>query len=265
MMDQIENRIIEFFNRFDIRAEKIPESDEKTPDFFIEHKGDRILIELKSRFDSDELTEKRENDFKKGQIHEFNTMISRDNQTSNRVKDAYKQLKTQKKEYDADYCYIFLLASGFHPHTQFSKFEMNLYGIKEIMSVGDEIYKGHKKCFYYTHSDINRIRNIIDGAFIMMKDQFYRLCINNLSVNHHDSKESDFVKRFYPHVQDPLDQEGNGEAYIVEGDIDRSDEESVKSYISKRYGLKKFNAFDWPEFNATTQINLRELEEELNP
>ena len=261
-MNQNEKHIIDFFKTVGIYPEKIPVSSEKTPDFLIKHKEDNILIELKTKLDSDELIKKRENDFKKGETHEYITSISRDNPISNKIKKAYKQLKAQKKRYDADFCFIILLSAGYSKHTQFLKIETTLFGKKYIHPADEDSTIEGKEYFYFTNSDFNKYKDIIDGAFIIA-DQYCKLCINSLSANYPDFIKSDFVKTFHPYVIDPLVLEGKGEAFIVEGGVDRSDEHSVKKYICEKYGLKKIIAVDFPEYNYFFQINLKELKEGL--
>ena len=189
-------------------------------------------------------------------MYEHTAVIARNNPISKRISTAYKQLKAQKKKYDADYCYVFLLAAGFHQSVQLSKFETTLYGDKDIIPMGDEFHKGIKKCFYFTDSDFYQYKDTIDGALVL-GGEFSRLCINNLSVNYPDSKESNFVKAFHPNVLDPLDLEKIGEAYIVEGEINRSDDQAVTRYICEKYGLKKIVPFYWPQYDYTSQIKIK--------
>ena len=97
-MNQVENQVIEFFSLYGISAEKIPESSEKTPDFLVKLAGCKILVELKTKIDSKELIEKREDAFKKGEMYEHTAVIARNNPISKRISTAYKQLKAQKKK-----------------------------------------------------------------------------------------------------------------------------------------------------------------------
>lgn len=57
-MNELESKVIEYLSRFSIVAEKIHESNNKTPDFLI-NQEEKILIELKEKIDQDELYEKK--------------------------------------------------------------------------------------------------------------------------------------------------------------------------------------------------------------
>ncbi|GAB2190542.1 hypothetical protein MAH1_21500 [Sessilibacter sp. MAH1] len=57
-MNELELKVIEYLSRFSIVAEKIHESNNKTPDFLI-NQEEKILIELKEKIDQDELYEKK--------------------------------------------------------------------------------------------------------------------------------------------------------------------------------------------------------------
>lgn len=256
-MRREEDYIIDFFEAYDLKAEKIPESSEESPDFLVGLGDEKVLIELKTKNDSSDLLEKREKTFEKGEAHERTTVIGRHNAISKRIKKASSQLKSQKNKLDADYCFVFLLANGVYQGEQLGVFETSLYGDKDIIPMGDDFDKGIKKCYYYTNSDFFNNREILDGAFILGGD-FGRLCINSVSDNYSNVITSRFVETFRPGVLCPVEREAKSEAYLIDAPIDRSDENTLNNYLCEKYGLNKVVSFNWPLYTVTSQISMAE-------
>ncbi|MBE0377633.1 hypothetical protein [Pseudoalteromonas prydzensis] len=252
-MSREEDYIIDFFKAYDLKAEKIPESTEESPDFFIALGDEKILIELKTKIDSSDLIEKREEAFEKGEVYERMAVIGRNNAISKRIRKASSQLMSQKNKLNADYCFVFLLADGQYRSEQLGVFETSLYGDKDIIHMGDDFNKGIKKCYYYTNSDFFNNRSIIDGAFLL-GGEFGRLCINSVSENYSSAIKSRFVETFRPGVLCPIEQESKGEAYLIETPIDRLDENALKNYLCDKYNLNKIVPFNWPQITVTSQI-----------
>ena len=252
-----EDYVINFFSGYGLRAVKIPESSEESPDFLIECGDERILVELKTKVDNKDLIEKRERSFEKGEMFEKSTVIARNNAISKRIRKASDQLSTQKEKLEADYCYVFLLANGQYQSEQLGVFETSLYGDKHIIPMEDDFDRGIKKCFYYTNSDFFNNREVLDGAFIL-GGSFGRLCINSISSNYFEVVKSAFVDVFRPGVLDPVELEKKGEAYIADTAIDRSDDQALKAYLCEKYHLNKIVPFNWPQYAVTSRIKLTE-------
>lgn len=254
-MNGEENYIIDFFKVYGLTAEKIPESSDESPDFLIDCGNEKILVELKTKIDSTELLDRRENAFESGEAYERAAVIARDNAISKRIRKAAGQLKAQKNRLGADYCFVFLFANGVYKSEQLGVFETSLYGDKDIIPMGDDFDKGIKKCYYYTNSDFFNNRSVLDGAFIL-GENFARLCMNSVSGNHRHAIQSQFVETFRPGVLCPKERESRGEAYIIDDPVDRSDEDALNSYLCKKYGLNKIVPFNWPQFTVTSRIDV---------
>lgn len=254
-MSREEDYIIDFFKVYDLKAEKIPESSEESPDFLIKLGYENILVELKTKIDSSDLIERREEAFEKGEAYARTTVIGRHNAISKRIRKASCQLKSQKNKLGADYCFVFLLANGVYQSEQLGIFETSLYGDKDIIPMGDDFDKGVKKCYYYTNSDFFNNREILDGAFIL-SGNFGRLCINSVSENYSNTIKSRFVETFRPGVLCPIEREGKGEAYVIDAPIDRSDENALNNYLCEKYNLNKVVPFNWPQVTVTSKVKV---------
>ena len=63
-----ESEVIKYLEQFSVKASKIAESSEKTPDFII-HQEEIVLIELKEKFDTEEKHQNKENVLNAGDIY----------------------------------------------------------------------------------------------------------------------------------------------------------------------------------------------------
>lgn len=252
-----EDCIIEFFDNFGMKAIKIKESIEESPDFFIEFGSEKILVELKTKIDDNELIKRREQAFENDELFERATVIARSNSISKRIRKAADQLSAYKQKLGADYCYVFLVANGEYQSEQIGKFKTSLYGDKDIIPMGADFDRGIKKCYYYTNSDFFNNRKVLDGAFVL-GGNFVCLCINSVSDNYENVIKSDFVEVFRPGVLNPIELEDEGSAYIMDAPIDRANETALKKYLCEKYSLNHIVPFNWPQFAITSRINLTE-------
>jgi hypothetical protein len=250
-MNNNEEKIIDFFNSVELKAEKIPESSEETPDFLIDDGNDRILIELKTKTDSDDLKEQMNNSEK---IETF-TPLTRRNRLSAIIKKASHQLDAQKKKSEATFCFVFFLVEGIYSNRNSSQIQTTLYGDKEII---DQNGCNIKRCYYYTHSDFFNHRNILDGAFIFTEKEnggfTGRVCINDLSPNKNNVIKTNFINKFKPGIVNPNELESSGKVFILDAEIDRNDEEKKIEYLKEKYKLSKIIPFNYPEVAILSKI-----------
>lgn len=252
-MEGLEEWFSSVISSFGFHVEKIPESSSESPDFFVTDGSDRYLIELKTKLDSDDLVAERQEVLEKGEMYQRTTVLERTNTISGIIRKAARQLASKKDEYSADYCFICLHASGLGASEKITRYEVSLYGSKEIIHFdgGDP---NIKTCYYFTNSDFFNNKEIVDGALIL-GDKAGRLCLNNLSPRYKGLRDSSFVAAFYDGLVDPWHKEKNGQAYVVDGDLPRNDENGVLNYIREKYGLKKVVPFNWPLFSVLTRLD----------
>ena len=86
-----ESLIQQFFESLGYHVEKIPEGDDKSPDFLIEDGVSFYLLELKTKFPSEEQVEQRRKALDAGEAHLVIEPISRLNTLSGVIKKAKEQ------------------------------------------------------------------------------------------------------------------------------------------------------------------------------
>ena len=252
-MTKEEQLVVEFFKTFGYIAEKISESNEKSPDFIIENDGKKILIELKSKYDSDELLKKREIDLNLNGHHSHSTSMLRSNTISGIIKEGALQLDTLNQKINADECYLFFLSLGQFSHI-FNNIYSTLYGIMKISSD----YNNEpivKECFYYTFNDFYDYPSI-DGAFIYNLNSL-KLCINTFSKKYSLIKNSKFVTTFNKCLIDPLEKEKSGEIYVIDSSfINRNNYDELNKYLIDKYKLKNIICLPFTNYTLESTFSI---------
>ncbi len=106
-----EHYVIEFFKEAGVEATKIPESDEKTPDFQLVDEV-CILVEVKEKTDSAETISKREKTLRTSDVYENIQDTGYRNRLSGIIKHAAQQLRSQKNQTNSEFCFLFLIMNG---------------------------------------------------------------------------------------------------------------------------------------------------------
>ena len=244
-----------FFEAAKLKAKKIPESNEKTPDFLISDEVN-ILVELKEKRDDEKDLSKRQCSFDEDEIFEHVQGLGYRNRLSGIIGGASKQLKSQKINTDSTFCFIFVVMNGISPNAQISQFSSTLYGKKNVLNATSSSGP-YTECYYFTHSEFYKHADIIDGAFLV-KSGHLELLINDKSPRYKDVINSKFVSRFQGYITDPIELEASGKIFYNDSTISRKDEEAVKSYIFDKYRIQRGFAFDFPHYNFQASIDVND-------
>lgn len=255
--NNIENTVIDYLTKFDVIAEKIEETKEKTPDFIVRGE-DNILIELKEKFDADIEHETQESTLAKGDVFQRTHTTGYWNSISNVITKGIKQLKAQKANTKSKYCFLFIVTSGVNPSTQVKQFESTFYGRKSIIDLDSDSNQAIW-CYYFYHSLFSIHKNVIDGAFVVdSNNRQTRLLINDLSPQYESVKNSEFIAKFRGKIGivDPKELEASNEIYIANTKIPRKDEGAVKEFVFNKYGISKGIVLDFPQtvFQARVDV-----------
>lgn len=229
-----EPAIIHFFRTHGFEIHKISESDEERPDFLVQDEQYAYLIELKTKFESEEKKQQRKEALLKGEIYGDSIPVASNNRLSGIIRKAQSQLKghlPDKKIIRVPW----LLCSGHSAEARMDQFEATLFGSRSIVNMDEG---GMRTCYFFTNSDFYRYRDSLDGA-IVSTESIARLLLNPYSKRFPELAQSSLFKLKELNAVDPTTEEKDGVAYIVEGDIDRNDEEVVLSFLRSKYGIEK--------------------------
>ena len=255
--NSIENTVIDYLTKFDVIAEKIEETKEKTPDFIIRGE-DNVLIELKEKFDADIEHEAQESTLAKGEVFQRTHTTGYWNSISSVISKGIKQLKSQKANTKSRYCFLFIVTSGVNSSTQVKQFESTFYGRKSIIDF-DSSSNQAVWCYYFYHSLFSIHKNVIDGAFVVdTNNGNTRLLINDQSLQYESVKNSEFISKFKEKIGivDPKELEASNEIYIADTKIPRKNEDAVKEFVFNKYGISNGLVMDFPQtvFQARVDV-----------
>jgi len=221
---------------------KIPESKvkgEQRPDFEVKCESFTYLVEVKSREDDKNELEEKNEVLSQGKIYGQNKALIRKNTVSGIIRDGCDQLKNYGK--DSWYRIVWLCAIGDAQKAKYEQFKAAIYGKTQMFDLDGDAY--HRPCYFYRDSDFFRYRNTLDAAIVSTLDEV-ELCLNPFSVKNVEFKKSTLVKLFKDSVCDPIKDESEGYAYIVDSDIDRKNENAVMSYLRDKYSAPKLSKID---------------------
>ncbi len=255
-MNNDEQHAVELLKQLGLKAEKIPESDEKSPDFIVKTDSKKVLIELKTKYDSPEFVEKRDTALDLDGEFEHVGVLRRTNTISGLITEAYKQLKQRKTKYGTDECYVFLLGTEPYANDKYYQFYYTVYGVKFLMPLQlRRTAPTPRDCFFYEYNDFYRYRDVIDGA-VISNGRLIKLCLNPFSAAYDGRANNEFVNAFKTHVVDPYALEEADQVFVVDSDIDRSDTNAIDHYLMKKYDLEKVTAANFPSIKAEFSVKI---------
>jgi len=211
------------------QVSKIPEcSNRKTPDFeVIDSNGCRYLIEVKVRFDNSNFESERLKFLNCGEVFGKSVPVIFRNRLDGIVRSATQQIDSEIKENGNAFKVIWVVAVGRNPKDQIDQFRATLYGSTRVWSLDSN--DGHRECFYFRNSTFFVQRNTLD-AVVVGDLKTASLFLNTLSTQYSSVKNSQFTAMFMNAVVDPIELEKSDCAYIVDGDINRSDKNTILNF-----------------------------------
>jgi hypothetical protein len=243
----VENAVKRYFEHLGYTAEKIEEGTEQTPDFLVYDDSVSILVELKTKFPSAAEIAARQLMLDRGSIHNIHEVIIRKNTLSGITRHAAEQLK----KYGAEKLLriVFLLTVGHLAEPRFAQFEASLYGSTTIVDFAKGVAKD---CYFFYESDFFRFRHSLDAA-IVSTERDRALFLNPHSPRADQCRKSSLCDRFDGVVVDPIEREKQGNAYYVDGTLDRHNEDEVIASLKEKYHSQTLMKIDMNFLSGTMQ------------
>ena len=135
------------------------------------------------------------------------------------------------------------------------QFMATVYGTSGIVELDNSKYRA---CYFFRNSDFFRFRENLDGvvtAYSDGKELSATLCLNPLSPRYVGFKTSPFVKAFGTAVRDPLSDEKEGRAFIVDRVIDRNNQNSILEFLQQKYSTKPLMNMDMGYSSVSVQVS----------
>ena len=233
-------------------VEKIPESSrtgEKTPDFKVRDRAVEYILELKTRRDDPEREVARTRTLTCGELFEEHMPLVRRNTIAGIIRDACQQLENHEDR--TPFRVVWLAATDSAQDAKMRQFEAALYGLTQMFDWDGDSF--HRPCYFFRNSEFFRHRLVLDAAIVSSLSTA-KLCLNPFSSRASAFRSTEMVARFGTAVRDPLTEEAAGEAYFVDCDLDRKDEEAVMAYLRTKYGRPKLCNIDLGYHAATVSV-----------
>lgn len=236
-----------------VSVSDIPTSEKKEADFLATFGSSRVLIEEKTKENDPEYLAARGRELQQGRVHGVTLPLTRNETLSGIVRDASKQLRSSSN-IEHDFRLIWFTATGVNARGKYEQFMSTLYGRTNILEMNSDSYR---RCYYFRNADFFRRASVVDGAVAAHTDGkaiSAKLCLNALSPRYEALKRSAVLGAFGAAVEDPLELEAEGTAYILDCDLNRKDEGSLLSYLQAKYKTAPLMRFDLGYTSASVLI-----------
>ncbi|MCQ1056556.1 hypothetical protein LRP52_00560 [Photobacterium sp. ZSDE20] len=238
-------------NHFELTVEKIPETQTKTPDFFVTGEEEQYLIEVKRKEANPALEEAREEAFANDEMFEISQTIDTTNILQKVISNANKQIRAHA-EGDELLRVIWVHCTGVAHEAIADQLITGLYGSETIVSFGDSKQLSGN-CYYFGHSQFYRYHDI-DAVMVTNQNDSAILCLNNYSPRYERMKGSKLASKMTKGVRDPIVEAESGKALIVDGEVDRRNPEEVLRFLKDKYEEEKLMVMPMTHFEVHTAI-----------
>jgi hypothetical protein len=235
---------------------KIPEvHDSETADWKAAIEGETLLVEEKTKFeDADEIA-KRAAAYAFSQPFATHIPLMRNNRLSGISRKAAGQLAASAKTIPHQFRIVWFTATGHNHEAKARQYVATLYGSTGLIERGR--LSRIRKCYFFRNSDFYLYRNRIDAAVVAQtdgRDLTFFLYLNSLSDRYPVLVESR-VRAAFKGVIDPIEDEREANAFIVDGDVDRARQNDVLDYVRQKYGTDYLMEIDMGMSSVSTVVD----------
>jgi hypothetical protein len=232
------------FKHFGFDVEPIPTDAEERADWKVTVGPFIVLVEEKIKLDDPEMQVRRRAALDGGQVFPTHVPIKPDNTLSGITRKAATQIIATAPHVPHDFRIVWFTAAGRLHEPKQMQYVATLYGSTNIFQLGQSRLK---RCYFFRNSDFFRHRDTLDGAVVAELDDqniSTRLCLNPLSPRYEKLKASPLSASFGTAIIDPLKEEADGEAYLVDCDLDRAKTNEVLQFLQSKYRVDKIMDMD---------------------
>jgi hypothetical protein len=235
-------------------VESLATSSKQECDWLATLHGCRLIVEEKTKFEDEERLVARAETLGAGRVHASTVPLKFDNRLSGIVRKASSQLGSSAANIDHDLRVLWFTGTGYDGEAKHRQLVSTLYGSTRIFERAGARFR---TCYFFRNGDFFRYRDILDGAFAcdLTGDTLnIDLCLNPYSSRWEELRDSPFAKRLRGGPIDPVAEEKAGEALIVDGDVQRSNEADVLAYLQRKYNLQEIMNMDMGMTSAAIRV-----------
>jgi hypothetical protein len=204
----------------------------------------RFLIEEKTKFDNAEEEAERARRLETNKRALVVRPLIRRNRLSAIAKKAASQLESSGACYTHDFKLIWFNGTGPYAKAHVLKFVAGLYGKVGVTGLR---LTARVPCYFFGHSDFFNHAARLDGAVTVHPVQggvVPWLCLNPLSPRFESLRRTKFAGLFGANVENPIREERERRAFILNSDTDRRQESVLLSEVESKYNTGPLMVFN---------------------
>ncbi len=191
------------------------------------------MLELKTKFPSEEELDERRQVLSSGEIHNIDEIITFQKGLSKIISKAKNQLKNYKKGEEI-LRLVWLVSTGHLAEPRLDQFETTLYGSTYLQTT-----ERYGNCYFFYNSDFFKYRDVLDAAIVSTASKG-KLLLNPLSPRYTRMKNSSLINHFIDgSIIDPMKLDKEEQAFLVDSDVNRAEEQAVLQYLKEKYKTDK--------------------------
>ncbi len=229
------------------------ESGKQTPDFHLAKGAEEYVVELKIKGDDEEELARDSAVLAAGQILERSVPLSPRNTLDGVIEYGHKQML----EFDPQLrCFhvLWIHCDGRDAHRLEERFRLTLFGQQRLVSLqGTHVLHA----FYFHNSSFWRFRDALDGAILSFSNGgnlSAKLCVNTVSTRVDAFRASALFALHRDGRCDPEAFKRDGDAFIVDGNVDRTHEAAVLAFLRAKYGIEHLQTFGMGAYSVLAPV-----------
>lgn len=226
----IEDAVISLLEYLDFHVARVEEGERKTPDLLAEKEGEIFLIEIKTKQDDAGRKEQMNTAFELDSIFEEVLPMGPRNRVSAIVQHGVQQLGLQWP--GEPLRLLWFTALGQRSEVYARQIRATLLGSTRLIDLQETAWQ--RECFFFHNSAFHRWQKDLDGA-VIAQNKSGQLLVNPFSPRADRLRRSPLAVTFGRGVLDPTALAADGDACIVDGDVDRGNEAAVQSHLQQKY------------------------------
>ncbi|MBE7366209.1 hypothetical protein [Ramlibacter pallidus] len=246
---------VQAFRSWGAQVEPLPTSTKEECDWLVSLEECRLIAEEKTKFEDALSIEHRLKTLRGGGVHGQTLPLRSNNRLSGIVRKAVGQLSSTSADVQHDLRVLWFTGTGFDGEAKHYQLMSTLYGSTRVFELNGDGH--HRTCYFFRNSDFYRFRNVLDGAYVTYLNGntlTVKLCLNPYSSKWKSLRDSPFAARLKNGLIDPFGEEGEGAAYVIDGEVDRSNPGAVIRYLEEKYGLKQAMNIDMGMTSASILV-----------
>lgn len=210
------------------------------------------LVEVKEKQANPDLAEDREEAFGKGEVFKISESLKTKTILQNVVNNGRRQIKSYVTD-DSIFRVVWVHCTGLAYDSTREQTICGLYGSVDLVDHSSE-EAIMRTCYYFGNSHFFKYSDSIDAVMVSGRKGETALCLNNYSPRYEQLKESALVQTMPDGVRDPIKEEAEGEAFLVDGEVNRGKPEEVLNSLRTKYKTEELNVMHMRQMEVQMAI-----------